>query len=43
MYAEKQIMTILKCRAGYGISSEEMNLSHWKIERISKGTFYKVG
>ncbi len=28
MYAEKQIMMILKCRAGYGIFSEEMDLSH---------------
>jgi len=23
-------MMILKCRAGYGIFSEEMDLSHWK-------------
>ena len=30
MYAEKQIMMILKCRVGYGIFSEEMDLSHWK-------------
>ena len=27
---KKQIMMILKCRAGYGIFSEEMDLSHWK-------------
>ena len=31
MYAEKkQNMMILKCRAGYGIFSEEMDLRHWK-------------
>ncbi len=30
MYVEKQVMMILKCRAGYGIFSEEIDLSHWK-------------